>query len=1054
MSILLGNPFFLNAAAAGGYQISRSLRFNSADSAYLSRTPASAGNRKTWTWAGWVKRSDLTSQQTAWSAGSTGTNRSNVLFQGNGEIRFFNYAGSVDVDFVTTPVYRDASAWYHLVISVDTTQATSTNRFSLYVNGVQVTVFSTATYPSLNQDLVINSAIAHGIGRGEQSGGEYFSGYLADIYFIDGQALTPSSFGQLDANNEWQPKTYSGTFGTNGFWLKFADNSSNTATTLGADSSGNGNNWTPNNLQTSTGGQTSVAAATGALPILNTTDTYGTTLGSGVASDAYASSLQLDLPLGTSAGLNITDQSPTGRTSAIKTITNSSVINETSISKYYSGSANFASSSSATLIAAGTGLTFPVNTTDSATIEFWIYMKSSTLANRQFVVGKSNWGNSTTSYNDGISIEQTNSTWSFSMGTAGVNVTVTQANGAWAHFAAVRNGSSLLVFVNGVRVASATAGSSVSPIAGDMVIGNQGTSGGSGGLYAAYLNGYLSDFRYYVGIAKYTGSFNPPSATQNTTVAPGNDSLVDTPTSYGTDTGAGGEVRGNYCLNSPLDNGGVTLTNGNLDVSFGTAARSARATFGMSSGKWYWEATTTNTISNHVGIAKSGMNLTNYPGADANGWSHGLNGYKYNNGSATLYGSSFSVGDVIGTAFDADAGTLTFYKNGVSEGTAFTSLTSGPYFPVVGTNGTGGALSFNFGQRPFAYTAPSGFKALCDTNLPAPTIAQGSTVMDVKLYTGNGSTQTISGLGFSPDFVWIKSRNDTYSHRLLDTVRGATNVLYSNGTDAEATDASSLTAFNSDGFTLGSTAGVNGSSTTFASWAWDAGSTTVTNTQGSITSSVRANPSAGFSIVTYTGNATAGATVGHGLGVAPQFIIVKNRATSPTNWSIYHVSIGATKRLTFTTAAEVTISSIWNNTTPGSSVFTLGDSSGVNETGISHVAYCFAPVAGLSSYGTYQGNGSADGPFIYLGFRPAVVLVKMSSSTGNWTILDDKREGYNVDNDPLYPNLSDAEGTTDLIDITSNGFKVRTTDANFNTNAGTYIYAAWASSPFAYSRAR
>jgi hypothetical protein len=204
-------------------------------------------------------------------------------------------------------------------------------------------------------------------------------------------------------------------------------------------------------------------------------------------------------------------------------------------------------------------------------------------------------------------------------------------------------------------------------------------------------------------------------------------------------------------------------------------------------------------------------------------------------------------------------------------------------------------------------------------------------------------------------------------------------------------------------------------------------------------------------VVTYAAQASGTATIGHGLGVAPSMIILKSRVTT-YDWAVYHASLGNTAALVLNlTNASNTNSAWWNNTNPSSTVFTTGPNyAGAGNT----VAYCFAPVAGYSSFGSYTGNGSADGPFVYLGFRPAVVLVKMSSSTGNWTILDDKREGYNVDNDPLYPNLSNAEGTTDLIDITSNGFKVRTTDATFNTNAGTYIYAAWASSPFAYARAR
>ena len=206
-------------------------------------------------------------------------------------------------------------------------------------------------------------------------------------------------------------------------------------------------------------------------------------------------------------------------------------------------------------------------------------------------------------------------------------------------------------------------------------------------------------------------------------------------------------------------------------------------------------------------------------------------------------------------------------------------------------------------------------------------------------------------------------------------------------------------------------------------------------------------------MVTYTGASTIGSTVGHALGVAPSLILVKLRGAT-TNWVVYHASLSAASLINLNLTNASSIGAVWNGTAPSSTVFTLGGAVTVNGSGSPYVAYCFAPVENYSAFGSYTGNGSADGPFVYTGFRPALVIVKMASSTGNWTILDYQRQGYNVDNDPLFPNLSNAEGTTDLIDLTSNGFKVRTTDATFNTNAGTYVYAAWAQNPFQFSRAR
>jgi len=265
------NPLLLATAAAGGYSISRSVRFNSSDSAYLSRTPASAGNRKTWTWAGWVKLSALSGFNGIFAVGS---NNSVLMHGPNAELQYYEHNGSTETSkLVTTQVFRDPSAWYHIVFAVDTTQATASNRYKLYVNGAQITAFSTAIYPAQNYDTYVNSTIEHYIGYAAFSG-RFFSAYLADIHFIDGQALTPSSFAETNATTgQWVPKAYSGSYGTNGFQLKFADNSAATATTLGKDTSGNGNNWTPNNL--------SVTAGAGNDSLVDTPTSYGTDTGTG-----------------------------------------------------------------------------------------------------------------------------------------------------------------------------------------------------------------------------------------------------------------------------------------------------------------------------------------------------------------------------------------------------------------------------------------------------------------------------------------------------------------------------------------------------------------------------------------------------------------------------------------------------------------------------------------------------------------------------------------------------------------------------------------------------
>ena len=337
-------------------------------------------------------------------------------------------------------------------------------------------------------------------------------------------------------------------------------------------------------------------------------------------------------------------------------------------------------------------------------------------------------------------------------------------------------------------------------------------------------------------------------------------------------------------------------------------------------------------------------------------------------------------------------------------------------------------------------------------------IDKPSDYFNTKLYTGNGSTNAITGVGFQPDWVWIKDRDNANDHKLYDGVRGATKYLISNSTAAEATQANGLTSFDSDGFTLGSYGGTNGSGggsgPNFVSWNWLASNTTASNTDGDITSTVSANTTSGFSIVSYTGTANSSDTVGHGLGAVPKMIIIKRRDDAGgTNWCVYHVSNNNTKVM-FLESTSAGISNIryWNNTTPTSSVFSIGNDDSLNASGGSFIAYCFAEKKGFSKFGSYTGNGSADGTFVYTGFKPAFIMVKDYTTAGNnWFIWDNKRDGYNVINRYLRPNLSDAEGYYEAIDILSNGFKNRNTSGSANGSGTGYIYMAFAENPFVTS---
>jgi hypothetical protein len=335
-------------------------------------------------------------------------------------------------------------------------------------------------------------------------------------------------------------------------------------------------------------------------------------------------------------------------------------------------------------------------------------------------------------------------------------------------------------------------------------------------------------------------------------------------------------------------------------------------------------------------------------------------------------------------------------------------------------------------------------------------IPDGRTVMAATTYTGNGSTQSIAnavnGVSFQPDFVWVKGRSVAYSHGLYDSVRGVNKRLISNLTNAEDT-LSGVSGFNSGGFSLGSDINFNENAATYVGWQWKAGGAAVTNTSGSITSQVSANTTAGFSVVTYSANNTAGATIGHGLGVVPSMIIVKCR-NNANNWNSYHISLGNTKGIDLNSAdAANTSSYYWNNTTPTSSVFTTGIFT--NNSTFNYVAYCFAAVPGYSAFGSYTGNGSSNGPFIYTGFRPRFFLAKASSSgTGGWHLIDTSRSPYNEVGVALYPNVSNAESSDFASDILSNGLKMRNTQAELNGSGNTYIYMAFAETAFKFANAR
>ena len=339
------------------------------------------------------------------------------------------------------------------------------------------------------------------------------------------------------------------------------------------------------------------------------------------------------------------------------------------------------------------------------------------------------------------------------------------------------------------------------------------------------------------------------------------------------------------------------------------------------------------------------------------------------------------------------------------------------------------------------------------------TIDDAGSYFNPKIYTGNGTAigsggNALTGVGFQPDFTWIKNRDVTDFHVLTDAVRGVTKYIKSNNNDAEVTNAESLTGFDADGFTVGDMNEVNTNTEAFVAWNWKAGTTSGIAGSPSITpTSYSFNATSGFSTITYDGTGSA-ATLPHGLGVAPKAVIVK-RLDVATDWQVYHETVGATEYLRLDdNMAPATSSTVWNDTAPTSTLFSIGTASEVNNSSGNYVAYCFAGKQGYSKFDGYTGNGDVDGAFIYTGFRPAMFIVKETSGTQGWTMIDNKRSPFNPTDGTLHPSGTAAEDTSSdfFVDLLSNGFKIRDTDTVFNGDGQTYVYFAWAESPLVNSK--
>ena len=552
--------------------------------------------------------------------------------------------------------------------------------------------------------------------------------------------------------------------------------------------------------------------------------------------------------------------------------------------------------------------------------------------------------------------------------------------------------------------------------------------------------------------------------------------------------------------NKKYENSGITFKQGNTYVQTTSGYPVILSNMAPRTGKWYVEFYQNQSANyNTMGLEQVGSEKysSHIQSGDNHYLYYGHNGNTRGNGtSSTSYGSSYSTGTIIGCALDMDNGKIYWSKDGTFQNSGNPATGTNAAHTGINTNfgyymaftdynsGANGAVTINSGQDSsfagekstgsanasdgngfgdFYYTPPSGFLAVCSANMPtAEEIDPAETDNEypaknfgVVTYSGTGSTQAITGLGFKPDLVWIKGRDDTTDHRLVNSSIGVGKALRSNTNGGDVSEANGVTAFGNDGFTVGSETGYNGSTINFVTWAWKAnGGTTSTNTSGTIASTVQANTNAGFSIVTYTGTGTAG-TIGHGLGKAPEWILVKNRDQAD-DWVIYHIFNGNTHYVKLNSGAGKLDNTFWNDTTPTSSVFSVSTHHSNNASTEKYVAYCWAGIEGFSSFGGWTtASDNVKGPFIHCGFKPKFVMIKMMQTGDGWGILDSVRNTYNPRNTILFANTTAANSTNEAydVDFLSTGFQVTTSNAQHNhTSYDPYIYMAFADVPAKYSQ--
>jgi hypothetical protein len=1008
------------------HPVSNSILFSSRSGTSLYRTPTSNGSPVVATFSAWIKPTwsgSPAESQVIFAAGIStsfqatlyiGTDRSlNTYVADNGIVR----------NSMSTIQKIPTNTWTHIQwVYQDATATGQSDRSRLYINGTRAIITGSPTFPGGNVGFVLNNtSYPNVLGKSSFQAAAYYTGYMAEVNYVDGSALEPSSFGQFDASNNWMPIRYTGTYSTNGFYLPFSDIRNDT--TIGYDSSGNSNHFSspfgltvlptaltsPNVLYYGTPGSYTWTAPAGVTSV-----NYLVVAGGGGGGAAYGGG-------GGAGGMLTGTLSVTPSTSYTVTVGAGGGGGNGAVG----GQGTAGSNSVFASITATGGGSGGFTTNNGGNGGSGGGGGGTSGAGGSGTGGQGSAGGSGTSNSSGGGggAGQAGNVRGQSYGGNGLTSAIT---GVATYYAG--GGSGRLAAGGSPGIHGGGLGGGGASTSYNLSFGTPGTGGGGGGTNDSSNGGTGGSG---VVILSYTNAGSYIGTGANKSIYQSN--VIDAPVD-GIDSS--NLPHGNYAiLDSTNRNSNHTIWDG-LNItssSYGAAA----ATFGVSSGKWYYEATIINRTSNNSG----GIGWCNdsyavatqtYLTDTANSFGiNAINGNAAYNAANTAHGSAFSSGDVIMCAIDVDAKKAYFGKNGTwfSSSNPVTGASTFPYaftgttfYPAV--NAYGDTYEFNFGQQPFSYTIPSGFNPINTKSL--------------KDFGSSNLPDTFGNFVNTPDMVWLKSRSGAYDHQIADTVRGPRRGLKPNTTALDAAEANGVQSFNPNGFQVLGAQDFNNAGSTYAAWAWNRGRTP------------------GFDIVNYGGTGAV-QHVPHNLGQQPGFMMIKaTGGASAQQWRIWHNGIATANYFLSLpdTGYGTADANIFPNP-PSNSTFTVGSGNSAGGTGYSYIAYLWAEVPGFSKIGTYTGNSSANGPFVYCGFKPRFILARQLTTGYGWIIIDTERSKNNPASVWVNPDGTTVEGSpaAEFYDILSNGFKLRYSGA-FNTSGASHAYVAFAENPFKYATAR